>query len=75
VVLHKGRSRRATLQTLRAQLRHVHAKVGGALTIQTGRWRAKPTTSSNSGWSHDMLGGSPPVDTEWDASPAAETAP
>ena len=75
VVVDKGRSRRATLQTLRAQLRHVHAKVGGALTIQTGRWRAKPTTSSNSGWSHDMLGGSPPVDTEWDASPAAETAP
>ena len=39
VVVDKGRSRRVTLQTLRAQLRNVHANVGGALTVQTGRWR------------------------------------
>ncbi|MGI9603599.1 MAG: Wzz/FepE/Etk N-terminal domain-containing protein [Acidimicrobiales bacterium] len=70
VVVDKGRSRRSTLQTLRSQLRHVHAHVGGAITIQTGRWRAKNPTGGPTEWAYDVLGGSTPVDTDWGSAQA-----
>ncbi|MDH3706554.1 MAG: CpsD/CapB family tyrosine-protein kinase [Acidimicrobiia bacterium] len=75
VVVDKGRSRRVTLQTLRAQLRNVHATVGGALTIQTGRWRARTQAVTPSEWAYDDAHTSAgPTDADWSAPSASGTS-
>lgn len=66
VVVDKGRSRRAALQGLRAELRHVHARVGGALTIQTGRWLSKSGSIEATGeWTHELAGTAAATESDW----------